>query len=116
MPGHKAGHDEGDVDRLILLMIAIRKFEFLFLFYYRDVISSELTCLEWREIRNVLSHRAAPGRTFFVGIGGPDGLPDQCKIKNIMLDADMAPARRAQLANLLNKFVAAIDDFSSARL
>jgi hypothetical protein len=79
-------------------------------------ISDDPAYLEWREIRNVLTHRAAPGRTFFAGIGGLDGLPDQWKIKNITLDADMAPARRAQLSKLLTKFIDAVDVFSRVRL
>jgi hypothetical protein len=51
--------------------------------------------IEWREIRNILTHRAAPGRTFFVSIGdvADAPLPDQWKIKGISLDTQMAVAR-----------------------
>jgi hypothetical protein len=72
--------------------------------------------LEIREVRNVLTHRAAPGRTFFVGIGSDDALPDLWKIKSIPLDAKMAPARRTELCRLLKQLLAGADDFTKARL
>jgi hypothetical protein len=68
--------------------------------------------LEWREIRNILTHRAAPGRTFFVGIGGDDELPDQWKIKNIPLDKSMAPKRREELSRLLSVLIGDIEAFT----
>jgi hypothetical protein len=71
--------------------------------------------LEWREVRNILTHRAAPGRTFFVGIGVDDALPDQWKIKSIPLDANMAPSRRAALSRLLTELLQGIDQFAKTR-
>lgn len=72
--------------------------------------------LEWREVRNVLTHRAAPGRIFFVGIGGDNALPDQWKIRNIPLNMNMAPARRADLSRLLGNLLQGIDDFTRIHL
>jgi hypothetical protein len=72
--------------------------------------------VEWREIRNILTHRAAPGRTFFVGIGVEDAIPDQWKIKSIALDARMAPLRRADLSRLLSTLLRGIDQFAKTRL
>jgi hypothetical protein len=66
-------------------------------------ILSDQAYLEWREVRNILTHRAAPGRTFFVGIGGDDALPDEWKIKNIPLDGKLAPMRRSELSRLLKE-------------
>jgi hypothetical protein len=70
--------------------------------------------LEWREIRNVLTHRAAPGRTFFVSIGDPSEtpLPDEWKLKGIPLDDKMAPMRRAQLSGQLDELLDGIRDFT----
>jgi hypothetical protein len=80
-----------------------------------NAITNDPAYIEWREIRNVLTHRAAPGRTFFVGGGGDDDLiPDQWKIKNISLDSNMAPVRREQLAILLTDFMREVDTFSKS--
>lgn len=70
--------------------------------------------IEWREIRNVLTHRAAPGRTFFVGIGdlGDAPLPDQWKIKEISLDAQMAANRRVELSQQLERLLDGIRAFT----
>jgi hypothetical protein len=79
-------------------------------------ISSDPAYVEWREVRNILTHRAAPGRTFFVGIGTDDTLPDQWKIKSIPLDAKMAPSRRGDLSRLLGLLLQGIDQFAKSRL
>jgi hypothetical protein len=79
-------------------------------------VTRDSAYLEWREVRNVLTHRAVPGRTFFVGIGGDDVLVDQWKIKNIPLDEKMASKRRAELSRLLGDMLAAIERFAEARL
>jgi hypothetical protein len=81
-----------------------------------SAITSDSSYLEFREVRNILTHRAAPGRTFFVGIGSDDALPDLWKIKSIPLDANMAPSRRAELSRLLRELLQGIDDFAKAHL
>lgn len=65
----------------------------------------------WRKARNVLSHRAAPGRDFRLGgddsgtywMGGP-------------LDADGFRSRRAWLANTIVEVLASFDVFVHTRL
>jgi len=79
-------------------------------------VSTDSAYVEGREVRNVLTHRSAPGRTFFVGIGGDDVLADEWKIKSIPLDAKMANSRRADLARLLGDLVQGIDQFAKSRL
>lgn len=81
-----------------------------------STVSSDPAYLELREVRNILAHRAAPGRTFFVGIGGDDTLPDQWKIKSIPLDAKMASTRRADLSRLLGELIQGIDQFAKSHL
>lgn len=56
---------------------------------------------EWREIRNVLTHRAAPGRTFYVTLEGSEAIPDKWKLLDIPLDDQTTPLRRTKLAALL---------------
>ena len=56
---------------------------------------------EGREIRNILTHRTAPGRRMYVGIGEDDAPPTEWKLNNIPLDASMVPNRRRELARML---------------
>jgi hypothetical protein len=79
-------------------------------------VSSDPAYVECREVRNVLTHRAAPGRTFFVGIGGDDVLADEWKIKSIPLDAKMAATRRVDLSRLLCELLKGIDQFAKTHL
>jgi hypothetical protein len=78
---------------------------------------SDVQFIEWREIRNILTHRTAPGRTFFVSIGdvADAQLPDQWKIKGISLDTKMAATRRRQLSQQLDELLAGIQDFMLLR-
>lgn len=79
-------------------------------------VTGDLAYLEWREIRNILTHRAAPGRRFFVSIGGDEEIPDQWKIKDIPLNANMPQSRRAELSRLLSTLLNGIEQFSKSRL
>jgi hypothetical protein len=81
-----------------------------------STVLSDPALLEWREVRNILTHRVAPGRIFFVGIGGDDILPDQWKIKSIPLDEKMASARRGDLSRLLSVLMQGIDQFAQSHL
>lgn len=66
---------------------------------------------EWKEVRNVLTHRTAPGRTIFVSIGSDEDLPPRWKINNIVLDEKTAPSRRAHASRMLGTLMSAADDF-----
>ena len=70
---------------------------------------------EWREVRNVLTHRTAPGRTIFVSIGSDDDLPPLWKINNIPLDGLTASTRRAQAARMLSRLLEATALFVDAQ-
>jgi hypothetical protein len=56
---------------------------------------------QWREVRNVLTHRTAPGRRIYVSIGMDDELPTEWKLNNTPLDASIATRGRAELGRLL---------------
>jgi hypothetical protein len=71
---------------------------------------------ELQQVRNILTHRTAPGRTFFVTVGGLDAPPDEWKIGNIALDKRMAPSRREHVARLLSVAVIAAHTFIGSRL
>jgi hypothetical protein len=71
---------------------------------------------EWKQVRNVLTHRTAPGRTLFVSVDADTDLPPVWKLNNITLDAKTAPLRRAQLSKLLTMLLEAAAAFVDARL
>lgn len=69
----------------------------------------------WRDMRNVLTHRAAPGRRVYVGIGIDDAPPVEWKLNNIPLDAALVPERQRELAKLISDVVSAADTFLATR-
>ena len=70
---------------------------------------------QWREIRNVLTHRTAPGRLISVGIGDDDAFPVEWKLNNISLDADLIPDRQRALARLIGETLSGVDLFLDQR-
>jgi hypothetical protein len=71
---------------------------------------------ECREIRNVLTHRSAPGRTIFVTFEGSEAPTDEWKISNIPLDKDTVPIRRRHISRLMTAALEAARIFVSARI
>lgn len=71
---------------------------------------------EWKEVRNVLTHRTAPGRTIFVSIDSDAELPAVWKINNIPLDVNTVSTRRAHAARLLGVLLNAAVNFVEARI
>jgi hypothetical protein len=70
----------------------------------------------FRETRNVLTHRTAPGRTMFVGIGGYDEVPTEWKLNNQALDASISTRGRAQVSRLLTALAAISAEFAQRNL
>jgi len=70
---------------------------------------------EWREIRNILTHRTAPGRTIFVNVGSDENLLARWKIYDIPLGAQTAPLRRGHAARLLSALLNASAVFTESR-
>jgi len=66
-----------------------------------DMFAADPAYLEWKEIRNVLTHRTAPGRRMYVGIGVDDAPPTEWKLNDIPMDETLVPTRRAAHARLL---------------
>jgi hypothetical protein len=79
-------------------------------------VFSDTRFRELREIRNILTHRTAPGRKMFVAIGSDEELPSLWKLNDIRLDARLAPTRRANTAQLLATMLDAAADFVEARI
>ena len=71
---------------------------------------------EWREIRNILTHRAAPGRTIYVSIDTDEDIAPRWKINNISLDASTAATWREHAATLLGVLTRAAVRFCDIRI
>lgn len=71
---------------------------------------------EWQRIRNVLTHRTAPGRMMYVGIGNDDAPATEWKLDNIPLDSALVPTRRAALARALTALLESIETFVRAKV
>jgi hypothetical protein len=70
-------------------------------------MTTDALYLEIREIRNILAHRSAPGRTLHVAIGD-DPAPDQWKLADIVLDNMTTSVRRKKACQV---FAAAMESF-----
>ena len=70
----------------------------------------------WREIRNVLTHRTAPGRRIYVSIGSDDAPPTEWKVNNSPLDGSIASKGRQELSRLLTHVVTAGAEFVAVKL
>lgn len=69
----------------------------------------------WRDMRNVLTHRAAPGRRVYVGIGTDDAPPVEWKLNDMPLDAALVPKHQRELAHLISDVVSAAERFLNTR-
>jgi hypothetical protein len=79
-----------------------------------DAVITDHAYMEMREIRNVLSHRSAPGRTMHVAIGA-EPAPDQWKLENIVLDNKTTATRRDRACQVLSPAMKAFQKFSDAQ-
>lgn len=71
----------------------------------------------WQEIRNVLAHRVAPGRTHNASVGGVSGgLQDTVWLNGIPIDATTTASRRKWLAGAIVAVVEATKDFVRAHI
>lgn len=69
----------------------------------------------WREMRNVLTHRAAPGRRVYVGIGNDDSLPVEWKLNGSPLDGALVPKYQQEMANHITNVISAAEIFINSR-
>ncbi|MDO8566097.1 MAG: hypothetical protein Q7S04_02870 [Candidatus Moranbacteria bacterium] len=71
---------------------------------------------KWREIRNVLTHRTAPGRRIYVSIGSDDAPPTEWKLNNSVLDASIVTNGKSELSRLLTCLLEGSAKFVATRL
>jgi hypothetical protein len=77
---------------------------------------SDPTYEEWSTVRNILTHRTAPGRTIFVNAGTDRPLPPRWKLGNITLDESTLKTRRALAARMITDLIDASAQFVEARI
>ena len=70
---------------------------------------------DWRDIRNVLSHRASPGRSIFLSNAPDVNPPDTWLLKGLPLDPTMVATKRAELVRLLTPLTEEIARFAETR-
>lgn len=70
----------------------------------------------WRDMRNVLTHRAAPGRRMYVGIGSNDAPPVEWKLNDLPLDSTLVPAHQRELVRLISGTLSAANTFVAAKV
>lgn len=69
----------------------------------------------WRDMRNVLTHRAAPGRRVYVGIGTDDAPPVEWKLNDLPLNSALVPKHQQELAQLISNVILAAKSFLTTR-
>ena len=69
-----------------------------------------------REIRNVLTHRTAPGRRMYASLGAEDAPATEWKLNNVPLDGALAPERERDVARMLGGLITAAAAFTSRHL
>lgn len=99
---------------------AVRAFEAVFagdaiLDAFRAVMA-DTAYREWKEVRNVLTHRTAPGRTIFVSIGSDEELAPVWQLSNIPLDHRLAEQRRSEASRMLATLLVAAAQFIESRM
>ena len=81
-----------------------------------DALTNDQTFKEWEGYRNILAHRAAPGRMMYVSVGSSASDPAaDWKIgsaANLKIDASLTPPRLAWLVHTLSGLVVAADTFT----
>jgi hypothetical protein len=81
-----------------------------------DAVLNDNEFKTFRETRNILTHRTAPGRVMYVGIGGDQDLPTEWKLNNMPLDRTIATQGRSHVARILTTIVETCTDFGTRML
>lgn len=81
-----------------------------------DALFSDPGYQWWRELRNILTHRAAPGRRIYVSLGQDDAPPVEWKLNNLPFNESLVTKGREELARLLETLLEATLEFLKRRL
>ena len=86
------------------------------LIHVLDNILNDQSFQSLRDIRNILTHRAAPGRLHFAGIGVEDETPSVWKLNGLPLDGSLITNYKQSLSQLLHDLLDAFETFVKARV
>lgn len=67
---------------------------------------------QFREVRNILTHRTAPGRRMYVGLGIDDAPPTEWKLNNLPIDGTIITNSVKELSRLLSQLLTIIEGFT----
>lgn len=81
-----------------------------------EAVADDVEFRNLREIRNVLTHRVAPGRTHYVAVEESLLPPAEWKVFNIALDEHTTNTREKEVSRLLTNLLCAAESFSNTRL
>lgn len=70
----------------------------------------------WREVRNILTHRSAPGRRIYVSVGVEEAVPADWKLNNLPLSKSLVTDALADLAYLTTELLSGIASLTHNRL
>jgi hypothetical protein len=79
-------------------------------------VLSDAAYIEWKMVRNILTHRTAPGRTMYASAGGDAAPAPRWKIGGITLDGSTLVTRRAHAARMLGVLLDAAALFVENRI
>jgi len=71
---------------------------------------------EWKDVRNILAHRAAYGRMISAGVGGGHQVENVWRVRNIPLNDQLTTTRRQWLASTLRELMLGVEDLANANL
>jgi len=79
-----------------------------------DMLVKDATFMEWIDVRNILSHRTAPGRTFHAAAHGEDG-GKATWLHGINIDDRTTSSRRLWLSKSLSDILQPAETFTRAK-
>ena len=71
---------------------------------------------DWKDIRNILAHRSAPGRTIQFSINPGSQIDGALWINGINIDINMTSSKRQWLSTILRKLLEETNSFTTGRL
>ena len=71
---------------------------------------------QMREIRNILTHRTAPGRRMYVSVGDEDIPATEWKLNDVPIDESIVENTSQELSRLFKSLLVASEDFSKRNI
>lgn len=72
--------------------------------------------LQFREVRNVLTHRSAPGRRMYISFGDDSTPSAEWKLNNVPLDSSISSSAKQELSRVVSALLVVCEPFVRARI